>query len=185
MLSGWARRHAPAGEADLMRAAWRRDDVPVVLDRSAQTTAGNAAAVARLARSLGAGELVVVTSRWHARRARALVRAALRGSGHPCVGLEPRRPARTAARASRARLCDRGAGPVAPVAPERGPAADGLTASRGFSSVAHRGRRRRAAGRQPGRAGRPTRGCFSLRSARPRHRPPAAERWSPWPRLRP
>jgi uncharacterized SAM-binding protein YcdF (DUF218 family) len=81
VLSGWARRHAPAGEADLMRAAWRRDDVPVVLDRSAQTTAGNAAAVARLARSLGAAELVVVTSRWHARRARALVRAALRGSG--------------------------------------------------------------------------------------------------------
>jgi uncharacterized SAM-binding protein YcdF (DUF218 family) len=81
VLSGWARRHAPAGEAELMRAAWRRDDVPVVLDRSAQTTAGNAAAVARLARSLGAAELVVVTSRWHARRARALVRAALRGSG--------------------------------------------------------------------------------------------------------
>jgi uncharacterized SAM-binding protein YcdF (DUF218 family) len=64
-----------------MHQAWRRDDVPVLLDRSSQTTAGNAAAVARLARSLGAGELVVVTSRWHARRTRALVRAALRGSG--------------------------------------------------------------------------------------------------------
>jgi len=81
VLSGWARRHAPAGEAELMRAAWQRTDVPVVLDRSAQTTAGNAAAVARLARALGAAELVVVTSRWHARRASALVRAALRGSG--------------------------------------------------------------------------------------------------------
>ena len=81
VLSGWARRHAPAGEAELMREAWHRDDIPVVLDRSAQTTAGNAAAVARLARSLGAGELVVVTSPWHARRARALVQAALRGSG--------------------------------------------------------------------------------------------------------
>ncbi len=64
-----------------MREAWSRDDVPVVLDRSAQSTAGNAVAVARLARDLGAGELVVVTSRWHARRARALVRAALAGSG--------------------------------------------------------------------------------------------------------
>jgi uncharacterized SAM-binding protein YcdF (DUF218 family) len=64
-----------------MQAAWSRDDVPVVLDHSAQTTAGNAAAVAGLARSLGAAELVVVTSRWHARRARVLVRAALRGSG--------------------------------------------------------------------------------------------------------
>jgi len=81
VLSGWARRHAPAGEADLMRNAWRRDDVPVVLDRSAQTTAENAEAIARVARRLGAAELVVVTSRWHARRARALVRAALRGSG--------------------------------------------------------------------------------------------------------
>jgi hypothetical protein len=80
VLSGWARRHAPAGEADLMREAWTREDVPVVLDRSAQTTAGNAVAVARLARSLGAAELVLVTSRWHARRAGALVRAALHGS---------------------------------------------------------------------------------------------------------
>jgi uncharacterized SAM-binding protein YcdF (DUF218 family) len=81
VLSGWARRHAPAGEAELMRAAWGRDDVQVVLDHSAQTTAGNAVAVARLAEDLGADELVVVTSPWHARRARALVRAALRGSG--------------------------------------------------------------------------------------------------------
>ena len=81
VLSGWARRHAPAGEAELMREVWHRDDVPIVLDRSAQSAAGNAAAVARLARSLGAAELVVVTSPWHARRARALVQAALRGSG--------------------------------------------------------------------------------------------------------
>ena len=99
VLSGWARRHAPAGEAELMRDAWTRNDVPVVLDRSAQTTVGNAVAVARLARSLGARELVVVTSRWHARRARALVRAALHGSdvrvsvssppgaGHPALAL--------------------------------------------------------------------------------------------------
>ena len=80
VLSGWARRHAPAGEADLMRAAWHRKDVPVVLDHSAQTTLGNAVAVARLAQDLGADELVVVTSPWHARRAGALVRAALGGS---------------------------------------------------------------------------------------------------------
>jgi uncharacterized SAM-binding protein YcdF (DUF218 family) len=64
-----------------MRSAWRRDDVPVVLDHSAQTTAGNAVAVARLAQDLGADELVVVTSPWHARRARTLVRAALRDTG--------------------------------------------------------------------------------------------------------
>ena len=81
VLSGWARRHAPAAEAELMKSAWRRDDVQVVLDRSAQTTVGNAEAVANVARDLGAEELVVVTSRWHAPRAGALVRAALRGSG--------------------------------------------------------------------------------------------------------
>jgi len=80
VLSGWARRHAPAGEAELMGAAWQRGDVPIVLDRSAQSTAENATAVANLARSLGAAEVVVVTSRWHARRARALVEAALLGS---------------------------------------------------------------------------------------------------------
>jgi len=94
VLSGWARSHAPAGEAELMQAAWSRDDVPVVLDHSAQTTAGNAAAVAGLARSLGAAELVVVTSRWHARRARVLVRAALRGSGIRVLVSSPKgRPA--------------------------------------------------------------------------------------------
>jgi uncharacterized SAM-binding protein YcdF (DUF218 family) len=81
VLSGWARRHAPAGEAELMREAWRREDVSVVLDRSAQTTAENAEAVARIARGLAAEELVVVTSRWHAPRARALVKAAVRGTG--------------------------------------------------------------------------------------------------------
>jgi uncharacterized SAM-binding protein YcdF (DUF218 family) len=81
ILSGWARRRAPAAEAELMRAAWRRPDVPVVLDHTARSTAGNAAAVGRLARELRASEVVVVTSRWHAPRAGALVRAALRGTG--------------------------------------------------------------------------------------------------------
>jgi uncharacterized SAM-binding protein YcdF (DUF218 family) len=64
-----------------MRAAWRRSDIPVVLDHTARSTAGNAAAVARLAREHRAREVVVVTSRWHAPRAGALVRAALRGTG--------------------------------------------------------------------------------------------------------
>jgi hypothetical protein len=80
ILSGWARRRAPAGEAELMRDAWRRPGIPLVLDHTARSTAGNAAAVARLARELKADEVVVVTSRWHAPRAGALVRAALRGT---------------------------------------------------------------------------------------------------------
>jgi uncharacterized SAM-binding protein YcdF (DUF218 family) len=64
-----------------MRDAWRGPDVPLVLDETARSTSGNAAGIARLARELGAREVVVVTSRWHAPRAGALVRAALRGSG--------------------------------------------------------------------------------------------------------
>ena len=81
ILSGWARRRAPAAEAELMREAWRGPELPVVVDDTARSTVGNATAVARIARDLGAGEVVVVTSRWHAPRAAALVRAALHGTG--------------------------------------------------------------------------------------------------------
>jgi uncharacterized SAM-binding protein YcdF (DUF218 family) len=52
-----------------------------LVDRGARTTLGNAIAVARAARLTSAEEVVVVTTGWHARRARALVRAALVGQG--------------------------------------------------------------------------------------------------------
>jgi uncharacterized SAM-binding protein YcdF (DUF218 family) len=81
LFSGWARRGAPAAEADLMAQAWK---VPVrarLVDRHARTTLGNALSIARLARNLGVDDVVLVTSSWHARRASALVRAALAGSG--------------------------------------------------------------------------------------------------------
>ncbi|MGH3116896.1 MAG: ElyC/SanA/YdcF family protein [Gaiellales bacterium] len=68
-------------EAELMRAAWAGPDVPLICDAAARTTAGNAANVAARARELKADHLVVVTSGWHARRVRLLMRAALRGSG--------------------------------------------------------------------------------------------------------
>jgi uncharacterized SAM-binding protein YcdF (DUF218 family) len=74
VFSGWS-------EAEPMRAAWTGPDVLLVCDAEARHTADNAANVAALARELGAQELVVVTSPWHRRRARILVRAALRGSG--------------------------------------------------------------------------------------------------------
>ena len=95
VLSGWARRHAPAGEAELMREAWHRNDIPVVLDTTSRTTADNAAAVARIARGLGADQLDVVTSSWHAARAGSLVRAALHGSGIRVTVSSPREPRRT------------------------------------------------------------------------------------------
>jgi hypothetical protein len=65
-----------SGEADLMHGHWRSGEV--LLDPHARNTRENAAAVAQTARRLGADEVVVVTSRWHAPRARALVRSALR-----------------------------------------------------------------------------------------------------------
>lgn len=81
LFSGWARGGSAAPEADLMAASWRGSARARLVDRHARTTLGNAIAVARATRELGADEVVVVTSRWHARRAGALVRAALLGSG--------------------------------------------------------------------------------------------------------
>ncbi len=77
LLSGWARRTNGTGEAELMRAAWNGLEVTLVSDSTARNTRENAIEVAETARRLGADEVVVVTSRWHALRARTLVRAAL------------------------------------------------------------------------------------------------------------
>ena len=81
-----------------MRQAWRGPAVRLVADGDARTTAGNARAVAAAARHIGADEVVIVTSSWHARRARLLVEAAL----------DPERTARR-----------RDAGTDAPAAPDR------------------------------------------------------------------
>jgi uncharacterized SAM-binding protein YcdF (DUF218 family) len=64
------------GEAELMRGAWAVENV--FLDPHARNTRENAIAIAATARDLGAAEVLVVTSAWHAFRARTLVRAALR-----------------------------------------------------------------------------------------------------------
>jgi hypothetical protein len=79
LLSGCGRRRNGAGEAALMQAAWSGGDVPLLADTTSRTTAENASGVAAAARRLDATEVTVVTSRWHAFRARALVRAALPG----------------------------------------------------------------------------------------------------------
>ena len=79
ILSGWARHPHGSSEAELMQRAWAGPTAVLHGDRTASTTAGNAANVAAAAGALGAEELVVVTSRWHRRRARILFRAALRG----------------------------------------------------------------------------------------------------------
>jgi uncharacterized SAM-binding protein YcdF (DUF218 family) len=90
LLSGWARRRNGAGEADLMRTAWKGADVRLIADATARNTRENAARVAETARRLAASEVVVVTSRWHAFRARTLVRAILR---EPDVRVQTSAPA--------------------------------------------------------------------------------------------
>jgi uncharacterized SAM-binding protein YcdF (DUF218 family) len=81
LFSGWARTASADAEADLMARTWSHPARARLVDRGAHTTLGNALAVARAARGVGADEIVLVTSHWHARRAAALVRAALVGSG--------------------------------------------------------------------------------------------------------
>lgn len=77
VLSGWSRHGSGFGEAELMRDAWQGPDVRLVCDTTARNTMQNALGVAALARELHVGEVVIVTSQWHAPRAGALVRAAL------------------------------------------------------------------------------------------------------------
>jgi DUF218 domain len=81
LLSGWARRRRRPSEAELMARSWRGRGSRVVLDRTARSTLANAVGVAATARALAAHEIVLVTSRWHGRRAAALLAAALRGTG--------------------------------------------------------------------------------------------------------
>ena len=80
LLSGWSRGRQAVSEAELMARSWSGPSSRLVLDRSARSTLGNAVATARSARELGAAEIVLVTSSWHGRRARSLLRAALDGS---------------------------------------------------------------------------------------------------------
>ncbi len=80
LFSGWARGGAVQTEADLMVESWAGAAHTRLVDRSARTTLGNALATAGAARRVQAGEVVLVTSRWHAQRAAVLTRAALAGS---------------------------------------------------------------------------------------------------------
>ncbi|MEO5575335.1 MAG: YdcF family protein [Gaiellaceae bacterium] len=77
LFSGWSRRRHRPSEAELMRSAWRGPASRLLADGDARSTFGNARAVAVVAGEVGADEVVLVTSTWHARRARLLVRAAL------------------------------------------------------------------------------------------------------------
>jgi uncharacterized SAM-binding protein YcdF (DUF218 family) len=98
LLSGWGRHTNGTGEAELMREAWEGADVELVSDATARNTRENALGVAEAARRLGADEVIVVTSGWHAPRARRLVRAALPGVPVETASPPGRRPPSLVAR---------------------------------------------------------------------------------------
>jgi uncharacterized SAM-binding protein YcdF (DUF218 family) len=68
-------------EAELMRAAWRGRSMRLVCDNHAGVTAESARHMARIAREVGADEVVAVTSWWHCWRTALLFRSVLRGTG--------------------------------------------------------------------------------------------------------
>ena len=90
VLSGWARVPGTRSEAELMASAWQGSAGELVLDPDARTTVGNAANALDDIRRVGAREVVVVTSRWHAARARAAFRLLLCRSGVRVTAVFPR-----------------------------------------------------------------------------------------------
>ena len=81
VLSGWARVPHGVSEAELMRAAWRGSAREVVVDPDARTTVENLANALNDVLRVGAREVVIVTSSWHAPRAKAALRWLLRHTG--------------------------------------------------------------------------------------------------------
>ena len=81
VLSGHARVHGTEPEAALMRAVWRGVAKEVVVDPDARTTVENMANAVNDVLRVGAREVVVVTSGWHALRATTALRWLLRYTG--------------------------------------------------------------------------------------------------------
>ena len=94
VLSGWARVAETRSEAELMEAAWEGIAREVVVDPDARTTVGNAVNALNDVRRVDAREVVVVTSRWHAARARAAFRLLLRGRHVRVTSASPPEPFR-------------------------------------------------------------------------------------------
>jgi len=81
VLSGWSRRGRGAAEAELMASAWRGSSAELVVDPDARTTVENLANALNDVLRVGAREVIVVTSRWHAPRAKAAMRWLLLHTG--------------------------------------------------------------------------------------------------------
>jgi uncharacterized SAM-binding protein YcdF (DUF218 family) len=97
VLSGWARVRGTHAEAELMRAAWRGAAREVVVDPDARTTVENMANALNDVLRVGAREVVVVTSSWHAPRAKAALRWLLRHTGIRVRSVSPPGGSRRAA----------------------------------------------------------------------------------------
>ncbi len=93
VLSGWARDGGERSEAELMAAAWRGSSAQLVVDPDARTTVENMANALNDVLRVGAREVVVVTSAWHAPRAKAALRFLLRHTGVKVRSASP--PARS------------------------------------------------------------------------------------------
>ncbi len=81
VLSGWARTPGGRSEAELMRAEWQGSAREVVVDPDARTTVENMANAVNDILRVGAREVLIVTSSWHAPRAKAALRALLLHTG--------------------------------------------------------------------------------------------------------
>jgi hypothetical protein len=97
VLSGWARVPHTYSEAELMRAAWRGAAHEVVVDPDARTTVENMANALNDVLRVGAKEVVVVTSSWHAPRAKSALRWLLRHTGIRVRSVSPPGGSRRAA----------------------------------------------------------------------------------------
>jgi uncharacterized protein with ACT and thioredoxin-like domain len=97
VLSGWARVPHTYSEAELMRAAWRGAAHEVVVDPDARTTVENMANALNDVLRVGAKEVVVVTSSWHAPRAKSAFRWLLRHTGIRVRSVSPPGGSRRAA----------------------------------------------------------------------------------------
>jgi hypothetical protein len=92
VLSGWARHRRVRPEAELMAEAWDGTCRELVVDPDARHTVDNATnALDDLTRT-GALSVMVVTSRWHAPRARAIFAWIVRGTGARVVTSSPAEP---------------------------------------------------------------------------------------------
>jgi uncharacterized SAM-binding protein YcdF (DUF218 family) len=81
VLSGWARTPHARPEAELMAEAWNGHAAELVVDPDARTTVHNLANAVNDVLRVGAREVVVVTSSWHAARARWAMRWLLLHTG--------------------------------------------------------------------------------------------------------